>query len=106
MAVLRASLAALALATSGCAPIGILYSNTTVPLDVDYDELPISHQGDGGDTRGVQYYIRVEWGDVSIGELAEKYDFDRIHYADVRILSVLTIWRQRFVTIYGERSAR
>lgn len=100
---LRAAVATLALAASGCAPTGVIYSNTTVPLDVDYDQTPFADLADTGDTRSIQYYIRVEWGDASIGEIARKYRFEKIYYADISTLSVLGVWSQQIVTIYGER---
>jgi predicted ATP-grasp superfamily ATP-dependent carboligase len=103
---LRAAVATLALSTSGCAPVGVIYSNTTVPLDIDYDQTRLAQLSDTADTRSIQYYIRVEWGDASIGHIAQEYGFEKIHYADLSTLSVLGVWRQQFVTIYGERPLR
>ena len=106
MSILRTVVVALALAASGCAPIGLIYTNTTVPFDVNFDSTPVVQQDDEGDIKSIQYYVRVQWGDASIGEIAKRNGFQKVHYADLRTLSVFLFWQQQFVTIYGERPAR
>lgn len=106
MSVARTAIAVLALAAIGCGPTGLIYTNATVPLDVDFDATPVVQQDDEGDIKTIQYYLRVDWGDASIGEIAKSNGFEKIHYADLRTLSVLGFWQQRFVIIYGERPAR
>ena len=93
----------LALAASACAPTGLIYSNITVPLDVNLDATQFHHQDDELDVKTLQYYIQVSWGDNSIGRIAKENGFETVHYADLRTLRVL-FWTQRFVTIYGVQS--
>ena len=35
-----------------------------------------------------QYYVRVDWGHMGIGDVAKQHGFSRIHYADLETLSV------------------
>jgi hypothetical protein len=96
----------LALAISGCGLSGFLYTNVTVPLDLNLDATPLVEQDDDRDVKTFQYYIRVDWGDASIGTIAKENGFEKVHYADLRTLRVLGVWTQRFVTIYGVRKPR
>ena len=38
-----------------------------------------------------------------IGSIAKENGFKEVYYADLRTLSILGVWTQRFVTIYGAR---
>ncbi len=95
----------LALAASACAPTGLIYTNVTVPLDVNFDATQFARQDDESDVKTIQYYLRFDWGDASIGTIAKENGFETVHYADLRTLSILFVWRQQFVTIYGVLAA-
>ena len=103
----RITAAALALlAGTGCAaaPSGALYTNVTRPLDLNLDRTP-AHTGvqpqDSNNT--FQFYVRIQWGSDGIGDVAKREGFTRIHYADLQTLTILGIWTQRWVHVYGER---
>ena len=62
-------------------------------------------EGSTGSTKQLQYqYVRVDWGDSSVGTIAKRHGFEEVYYADLRTLRVLGVWTQQFVTIYGKRS--
>ncbi len=96
----------LALAASACAPTGLIYTNVTVPLDVNFDATQFARQDDESDVKTIQYNLRFDCGDASIGTIAKENGFETVQYADLRTLSVLGLWNQQFVTIYGVRAAR
>jgi hypothetical protein len=72
---------------------------------VNLDETRVVQPRGHGDVKTLQYYVRVDWGDATIGKIAEDYGLEEVHYADLRTLSVLFFWQQRFVTVYGVRRA-
>lgn len=90
--------------TPGCLS-GALYHHTTVPLDVNLDETPVHREDAEGSWKTFQYYVRFDWGSDAPGEIAREYGFTRIYYADLETLSVLGLWTQRTVHVYGERSS-
>ena len=101
---LLASLAALGFA--GCAPTGFIYTETVRPLDTDLQETEFSDQTRKEDVRTLQYwFVRVKWKGNGIGEIAKAKGFTRVYYADLETLSVLLVWTQHWVRIYGEREA-
>ncbi len=94
------TLAAPLLAT-GCLS-GAIYTHVTVPLDVDLGRTPV-HRAEARDSwNTLQYYVRLDWGSDGLGDVAKRYGFTRIHYADLETLSVLGIWRQQWARVYGE----
>ena len=94
----------LALACSACAPTGFIYSNVTVPLDVNFDATQFHRPDDELDVKRIWYYFQIDWGDNSIGTIAKENGFETVHYADLRTMRILIFWRQQFVTIYGVQS--
>ncbi len=91
---------------SACTPIGLIYSNVTVPLDSNFDSTPVAAQRGRADAKTVQYRLRIDWGDISVGTIAAESGLERVYYADLRTLRILRFWTRRFLTIYGERAAR
>lgn len=91
---------------SGCAShVGLVYTHTREPLSVDFDRTPVVTEGAAGDVKEIQYYVRVLWSSNAIGEVAKQHGFERVYYADLERLSVLGIWRQEWVHVYGTRKA-
>ncbi len=102
---LRAGLA-LALLTlwgTGCLP-GLLYTHVTRPLDVNFDASPVQGDRAASSQKTLEYYVRVDWGNIGIADIAKQHGFAKIHYADLETLSVLGIYHQRWVHVYGERA--
>jgi hypothetical protein len=86
---------------------GMAYYHATVPLTVDFHNTPV---GDGfsgeGDVKELRYnaYLRVIWDENSIGTIAKDSGFSEIYYADLETFSVLGIWTQYRVHVYGTKA--
>lgn len=101
-----ALLAALALGLSGCAgPIGLVYTHTFEPLSTDFHRTPAVGEQAAGDTKQIDYYVRVLWSGNGIGEIAKQNGFETVHYADLETLRVLGVWTQEWAHVYGTRRA-
>lgn len=99
-----APLAGLALGLCGCAgPFGLVYTHTVEPLTTDFHQTPASNDQAAGDTKQIDYYVRVLWSGNGIGEIAKRYGFDAVYYADLETLRVLGIWTQEWAHVYGTR---
>jgi hypothetical protein len=104
----RLGISVLALMTGlGCLS-GAIYSHVTVPLDVNLDRTAV-HEGEERyftETKNTfDYYIRVDWGSSAIGDIARKHGFSRVDYADLEILTVLGVWSQERVHLYGVKAS-
>ena len=87
---------------SGC--IGLIYTHVTEPLTPDLmAAAPVVSESSRGDVKTIQYYVQVQWDKNGIGQIAKKYGFDEIYYADLETLRVLGIWTQQWVHVYGSR---
>ena len=110
---LRIAAAALALlVASGCAgggrrpsaPTGLLVTYATRPLTTNFHETPVvDGQRNAGSVFQVQYYVRIIWGDNSIGGLAEEAGFDEVYYADITTMTIWSYFRMERVRVYGHR---
>ncbi|MHC5064605.1 MAG: TRL domain-containing protein [Planctomycetota bacterium] len=89
----------LAFAFTSC---GLIYTNITEPLDVNLNNTPVFDRKAEGNTKEVRYYVSIEWDSNGIGDIAKQNGLTEVHYADISTLSVLGVWRQRFVRIYGK----
>jgi hypothetical protein len=104
---------ACSLISTGCIS-GAVYTNTTMPIDVNFDETPSHRDSRRGDLRGsswktlviplvvAQGQLQIDWGDSSISSAMREAGIERAHYADIQTLSVLGLWTQRWVHVYGE----
>ena len=83
---------------------GLIYTHITTPLDVNLNNTPVFTGRTGtakGDTKRIRYYVDIEWDSNAIGDIMRLAGLTEVHYADLETLSVLGIWSQRFVTVYG-----
>ncbi len=85
----------------GCAN-GRLFTHVVVPLDVNLNETPVFTQRAENHGQRFQYYVRIEWGHQGVGEIAREQGLNKVYYADLETWSVLGIWTQRYVHVYGE----
>jgi len=95
---------ALALFLGGCTA-GILYTHTTVPLTTNLHATPAAGGEALNDIKHIQfpyYGPIVGWGDISFGDLAKEKGLKELYYADLEYLSVLSIWHQYTVHLYGK----
>jgi hypothetical protein len=108
---LRSAIALLLLlAASGCArrapmgPQGYLLTYATRPLTMNFHATPVVSDGQSaGSVFQLQYYVRILWGDNSIGGLAEEAGFDEVYYADITTFSIYTYFKMQRVRVYGHR---
>lgn len=94
---------ALALLLTGCTA-GILYTHTQTPLTRVLHATPAAGKDAANDVKHIQfplYGLGVAWGDVALADLAKEKGLQELYYADLEVLSVLTIWRQYTVHLYG-----
>ena len=85
---------------------GRVFQNTVLPLDLNLDETPVVSRYDNHDQADVKifrYYVEFDWDSNAIGEIANKAGFREIYYADLETLSILGIWTQQIVHVYGVR---
>jgi len=84
----------------------MVYYHATEPLTTHFNRTPV---GDGfeakGDVKELRYngYLRVIWDENSIGSIAKEAGFREIYYADLETFSVLGIWTQYRVHVYGSK---
>lgn len=96
-----AAVAAIAFLLAGCAS-GILYTHTRAPLMLDYHATPAAGTEAAKEIKHIQFpYAGIAWGDASLGSIARENGLQELYYADLEYLSVLTIWRQYTVHLYG-----
>lgn len=98
-----------ALLCSGCVR-GLAYYHATEPLTTHFDRTPV---GDGFEAQGdvkdvnIRYntflFVRVLWDENSIGSIAKDAGLKEIYYADLETFSVLGIWTQYTVHVYGAK---
>ncbi len=92
----------LALAASGCA-YGILYTHTVTPLTLNHQATPVAGTEAKGDIKHIQVgWLGVMWGKDGLGDIARENGMKELYYADLEYLSVLTVWRQYKVHLYGK----
>jgi len=91
----------LGLFSTGCRS-GVVFTHVVVPLDANFDRTVFQADSARDDTKRFQYRVRIEWGDQAIGEIARRHGIHTVHYADLETLSILGVWTQRWVRIYGE----
>jgi hypothetical protein len=94
-----------ALLLCGCMR-GLIYTHTTRPLTTHFNRTPVA-DGDGlageSDVKELRYNaaLRVFWDENSIGSIAKEAGFKEMYYADIETFSVLGIWTQYRVHVYG-----
>ena len=96
-----AGVTAMTLLLSGC-----LYVHTFQPLTTDMHETPVSNYEKTGTIRVITWPLNnarlVAWGSAAIGDVAKEQDMKEIYFADVEIFSVMRIWNEYTVHVYGK----
>ncbi len=94
----------LALVLTGCGATGVIYTHIITPLDVNLNNTPVfDRRAKKRDTKQVRLpYINIQWDTNAIGDIMKKHGLTKVYYADLETLSVLGIWTQKFVIVYGE----
>ena len=87
-------------ALSGC-----VYTHTVKPLTTDFHDTPVVSDKGRGDTKQVDYYVRLTWSSNAIGQIAKENGFEEVYYADLETLQILGIWTQEWAHVYGSKAA-
>jgi hypothetical protein len=93
-----------ALLGTGCLR-GMIYTNVTQPLTTHFSNTPVVRDGyEKGDVKQLRYsYAHLLWDDNAIGALAKRAGFEEVYYADLQTISILGIWTQYRVRVYGSK---
>lgn len=86
---------------------GCIYVHTLQPLTVNMDRTPVSQVRKQGaiKTISVPYMGQIHlaaWGNTAIGQVAKEQGMEEVYYADLEIFSVLRIWNEYTVHVYGK----
>lgn len=95
---------AMTLLVSGCS-VGIIYTHTWQPLTLDmHNTKVVSISGEGNIKHLVLFFpqLSAAWGDASIGSIAKKKGLHELYFADLEYFSILHIWNQYTVHVYGK----
>lgn len=87
-------------------PVGLIYTEVTTPLDVNFDRTSVFDTSRTGDVKHFRLYLGLlsfMWDTNAIGDIANKRGgIDEIYYADHKRMSVFFgIWSQEYIDIYG-----
>lgn len=80
-----------------------VYRHSIRPLDIDFAATPApGERGESTRRRLTLRSVEIEWASDAIGDAARRAGLRRIHCADLEELSVLGIWTERTIHVYGE----
>ena len=86
----------------------MVYTHVTRPLTTNFDRTPGADGFDAkGDGKELRYNsnMRVIWDVNSIGAVAKHAGLDELYYADLETFSVLGVWTQYRVRVYGRKGS-
>jgi hypothetical protein len=104
----RVVLALLAMPLLPACTTGLLYKHTLEPLTTNFHKTPSAIVGSdekSGDVKHlhVPYFnLDVMSDSNAIGDIARREGFEEVYYADFETLSILSIWNQYTVHVYGK----
>ena len=85
----------------GCG-VGLIYTHTVEPLDVNCDKTPYAARSEKGGIKQIQYsLVDVRWDSNAIGDIAKREGLKEVYFADLETLRVLVIFTEKTVHIYG-----
>lgn len=92
----------LAFLLTGCGQ-GIIYTHKVEPLTLNMHRTAVVQTEKTGDIKHIQLWqIGVAWDSVAFGDIAKKNGLNELYFADLETLSVLGIWNQYTVHLYGK----
>jgi len=92
---------------SGCTT-GLLYTHTFQPLTLDMHRTPVAQAEKEGNIKMISFprfggeYRLVAWDSAAIGDVAKKQGMQEVYYADVETFSILSIWNEYTIHVYGK----
>jgi hypothetical protein len=87
---------------AGCAPRGLLYTHIKTPLDTNMSQTPADGKSLHGDLKHIHFFVDVLYDSSGIVDVAKQNGIETIYYIDLEILSILSIWNQYIVHVYGK----
>lgn len=88
-------------------PTGLLFSNYLAPLETNFEATPVGAKQGTALVRFLQDPIFtglpiLTWGEASIEAAAASGGISKVHYVDYEVLSVVGIFVQLTVRVWGE----
>ena len=86
---------------------GIVFKHIKVPLSEDLVNTPVIVIHVEGKIVQVEeplsgYGFYAKWDSNAIGDIAQRYGLKKVYFADMEIFSILGIWTEEKVIIYGK----
>jgi hypothetical protein len=83
---------------------GFIYTHTWQPLTEDMDRTTVGSVSGAGDIKHLAVYtvVGVAWDSAAIGDIAKKQGLKELYFADLETFSVLRVWNQYTVHVYGK----
>jgi hypothetical protein len=89
-------------ATSTSCINGLVFHHTVMPLTTNFQATPAVGKTAAGDTKHLQIsYANILWESNGIGDIAKQMGMNEVDYADLERFSILGIWTQEWVHVYG-----
>ena len=102
------ALVLLAFAPVACMrPVGLLYSDMTLPYDLNMNATPIGSKAQSLEINIVKYPIneslQIDWASNAVGDIMRKYGMKKAYFADKRSFSLLLgLFGQETVIVSGD----
>ena len=84
-------------------PYPMAYRHIVIPFDLNLDATSHSLRDESlrGGLKSVRYNVEVRWDTIAVADIAKAHGIETVHYADLEIISVLGVWKQEILHIYG-----
>ena len=88
-------------------PSGIVFTLQSAPLDTNFEATPVGTRRGKAVVRHLEnpFFVRLPlltWADTSVAEAMANGDIETAYYADYQLLSVLGIYVQLTVEVWGD----
>ena len=82
---------------------GLVYTNIVEPLDLNHSATDVgTMQEREGSIKHFKYsMLDLSWDSNGIADVAQRNGLNEVYYADMETLSILGIWNQYTVHVYG-----
>ncbi len=84
---------------------GCLYVHTFRPLTQDMHRTPVTAYEKTGTIRLITWPLNnaplVAWGNAAVGAVAKEQGMQEVYFADLEIFSVMRLWNEYTVHVYG-----
>jgi TRL-like protein family len=96
------------LALAGCAPVGLLYSNTVIPYSEEFHVTPVGTKTCAIKANQIKepvtgYGVSAEWTTSYLLREAKKAGISDIDYIDKRTLSILNgLYKRETLIVHGD----